>query len=228
MVYGKTPAEIRKIFDATDKTEEEVTRDELLKEIFLWWWDSYMEVIATPVYWNEDIRCTKLFTDTHNMQEPRKSIKENQHFKQIWDEHFANKVYITKNIEAFALWALENCHTKWVAEFKYRAIYPHKKANKLPNTPEYEALYTDRKSGKKEFGGWRPAGLQRWNELLMIVNDFRNSDKVVNGEYPKLVKELLRELHCLAEDDELPQKGKRGKKRKKSGPPAVKLLHFKE
>lgn len=223
-MYAKTPEEIRKIWDHTGKTEEESKRDDLFKEIFLWWWDSYMEVMATPEYWSKAIRCTKLFTDTHTMREPRKEIKDHHCSTEIFEKHFAKKMYITITMEAFALWSLENCHDKWVAEFKFRATHPHSQSHPLPNTAEFQALYTDSKCGQKEFGGWKPAGLQRWNELATQTHEFRHSNKVKSGEYPKLVKKLLREAHVLEDNEELPQKG-RGKKRK-IAVPAVKLVHF--
>lgn len=203
---------------------EEIEKGYGLKDTLVWWYDSMLQVFVTDHYWNKEIRCTKLFTDTHTMKSRPMITMTDEEKKKA----FENKVYMTITMEAFALWALENNKKKWICEYEFRSVYPNKETHPLPTTEKFQALYTDPKGGQKLYKGWKDEGIRRFNELGAKIKAFRNSeDKVINGEYPKFVKDMLREANGLAENEAVQTKG-RGKKRKDPPVASVTMMVFDE
>ncbi len=104
-----------------------------------------------------------------------------------------NKTAILPSMEALIMILMENCGPKWKDQHEFKkkngpgVEYPKEQEN-LWKTP-----YTNRKSGKKRFGGWNKRGKKRFEQLRRLIIQSRAEDQEIGYRGEKKMLELLQQ-----------------------------------
>lgn len=95
--------------------------------------------------------------------------------------------------EAFLVLLWENSRDRWVAAFKHDDDHPEDKnpdrTAKNKHLPMFNSKYTTQDGGQQKFGGWKAAGIKRFNELHTMIKDIREKP-----EFKEFEKNFLAHL----------------------------------
>ena len=139
-------------------------------EVFVWYHDVLVPLVAGKRWWDEDRR-------HYNILQCQEEIDGEK-----------NKNPIPASTEAFVVLCFESNAKKWpfMHEFCKTSMekFPSAKAN-----DNMKALYIEPNSGKKKFGGWNPKGIKRFEEIRQQIIAEREKE-AENG--------FKQEKECLA------------------------------
>ena len=91
-----------------------------------------------------------------------------------WDRQCAEVLisdFVSPSMEALGLWIIDNYSEKWSGGGKRTE----------------RAKYTSVKQGNKLFGGWNENGIERFNNLIILVRENRNED---NGDFEQKFRDI--------------------------------------
>ena len=112
--------------------------------------------------------------------------------------------YVTASDEAFLLTLWENCYPKWwYKECCRRQKKAINEADPLMKTP-----FTNPKGGQKQFGGWLPAGLAHYNNLLKEIKTNRTDQKPYVQAVEQAALERIQAANLIGEEDNSKKKAK--------------------
>lgn len=163
--------------------------DDKAKFTVLWFYDKFLPAIAG----------VKNFTP------------QERFYQRFGDVNEEGKVIMTVTNEAFGILLLDNFHSRWTAQLKWKVQYGKKaKYPEGDNMPaEFKSKWSDPASGQKQFGGWLRAGLKHFARLLNVTKKLRELDAEV-GCLQTFVFEEVRKTHGITGDSYTPnKKGKR-------------------
>ena len=82
---------------------------------------------------------------------------------------------LTISEEAFAVLAFENCFQRWMYQLTLETSESESDSDKIPNVL-YQKNITRKKDQRETAGKWTDKGFKRYNELIALVKESRNSD----------------------------------------------------
>jgi len=151
------------------------------KELLLWYFDRYLPTVCRK-YWDPEIRCYNLYTDTKcNIQG-----KDGQVFQ--------NKVWVTVATEAFGLTLLMNCRDKWPHVYDYEAGGLEIPKSGPVYKEKFKAKWSNPDEGQKEYGGWEPAGLIHYQQTKKEISEIRTANSESKA-LPTFIYNLIRQHH---------------------------------
>ena len=146
------------------------------RKIFRWCWDEVLPKVGGQTYWSSNQRHYDLISCSTPLGETE--------FKNI-----------PSSSEAFVILIVENCLKRW------RYLYKCGEDGTPPDkkNAENKAKYSDSCAGQNRFGGWSPAGRQRFIALKARIGNARKRSHV--EEVEKVCLDALRVAHGIAEKD---------------------------
>lgn len=178
----------------------ESDEDKLLRELLVWYWDRWLQIVADKEYWGVKNRGTMIPVDT--VEIPKKDANEE-------DWIVEKKVAVTVTSEAFGILIFANCRNKWLNTFAYKKIHGPRVA--VPNDPEkYAGKFTDSNVGQVKYGGWSEEGYTLFEGYKKKIMEFRTAQK---EEGNKVYKNALSIVRAALKITDAPK----SKKRKSTG-----------
>ena len=139
-----------------------------------WYATEYLAMAVGVETWGPVQKCTKLLTDKVMLED---------------DNSGKAKVLVPVTSEAFGQVMFKNCRTKWIAVWTYKkaqgssATVP-KYVKDDKTTHQYEALWSNPRSGQSEGGGWNMEGLKYLMERMEVISAVKAVDK--ENDYAKM------------------------------------------
>ena len=154
------------------------------KSCVLWYFDRWLPAVAGSDWWSAKQRYYHILT----------------HKVAVGGEQ---KVLVTSSSEAFGILVMDNCHSKWMAEFELRKDDPKAKIPK-PKKGESEndafrAKYTESKNGQVKFGGWSSDAFEVFEKYIDTIQKTRDADAQNENNQQKFVMDLMRKHHDIVE-----------------------------
>lgn len=171
--------------------EEDGPEKEKAEEFLLWYFDHWLPHCAGCEHYGPTICPYVLATDLKVLEDG--TVMED-----------------TPNVslqgEAFGLTMMENCHTKWIAIFKWRdangwgigvTLPPYNKED--PTThPLHVCKWSDCRNGKGT--GWKPEASVQHKQNCKYIDKLRRKDAKNGGEKYALGKAAIRREHEITAD----------------------------
>jgi len=166
------------------------------KEIFLWYFDRYLEVAAGKLFFGSDVKYYALPTDKRLILG-------------------VEKPHVTVTSESFGFLMYESCVKKWIKIFDYKKL--HGKDAMIPKAKddgakEYAAKWSDANSGQIAFGGWSDEAYTQFEAYKTVFIQLRKDDEANGKAIQKYAKKLMREKKGITAES-LAEKKKRKRKK---------------
>ena len=166
----------------TDYTNDLAIYKEKLA-LLQWYATDFLPMAAGVETWGPVQKCTKLLTDKVMLED---------------DNSGKAKVLVPVTSEAFGQVMFKNCREKWIAVWKYKKA--HGSSATVPKyskddktTHQYEALWSNPRSGQSEGAGWNMDGLQYLLDRMEAISAVREADKANDYAKMKQARTLIQE-----------------------------------
>ena len=175
------------------------------RELRLWYFDKWLPCVCSKDAYDDDARLEHYPTSNYTFRD-------------------REKMRVTNNQEAFGLFMLENCETKWHHTFKLKkdrgsqAKVPTK--FKDGQNAEYKGKFSEAGSGAKAYGGWNDNTVPTLNTYIKWSQNWRTNEQLNGYDTYDNVKELIK----AARGTEEPKSSGRKRKKKQETPKVVRRM----
>ena len=122
---------------------------------------------------------------------------------------------VSASDEAFLVLLWLNCFQKWWHREECRRMTPSEDPDE--DHARYQTPYTDAKGGQMKFGGWNSEGVKKYEELLTMIKENRETQKKYVHQIEELALKRIRKVEKV-EEKEASRKTKKKANSKKEEP----------
>ena len=149
--------------------------------VLTWFLDKYLPLAVGPEYWGTNQRLNNLLTDKIILPGDKSKKK---------------KCLVTSSSEAFSVMLYKNCRIKWINVCEWKRIHPNDDPPaydvKDDETHKYHAIWSNSRTGSRDFSGWSIEALEYYEAKKAEVKQWR-ADDLANDKYMiKLAQELVK------------------------------------
>lgn len=123
---------------------------------------------------------------------------------------------VTIQAEAFGWLMIQNCYPKWqhtVPRIAKNQIIPPLKKDSIETHKFHATVWSDAKKGKDQGGGWDQAAYPVYADYLKTIEAMRKQDAKNKHAIHEMALQLVRAEHGMTDNDFVPSKGSKKRKR---------------